>query len=118
MSMQDAKHEAGERSDELVRLLVDSALEHAVFLLDREGRVTWWSKGAERVFSVSREQAIGMSLAQIFTPVDQRSGLAELELAIADADAISEDDRWHLRAAQAIRGLEFWITGNALPCWR
>jgi hypothetical protein len=33
--------------DELLRLSIDSALEHAVFLLDSKGRVTWWSKGAE-----------------------------------------------------------------------
>ena len=45
MSMPDPKNEAPQRSDELVRLLVDSALEHAVLLLDREGRVTWWSRG-------------------------------------------------------------------------
>jgi PAS domain S-box-containing protein len=91
----------------LLRLLVDSALEHAVLLLDREGRVTWWSKGAERLFSVASERAIGRSIEQIFTPVDQRSGLAELERAIADADAISEDDRWHVRA----NGARFWASG-------
>ena len=68
MSMPDPKNEAAQRSDELVRLLVDSALEHAVLLLDREGRVTWWSRGAERVFSLSREQAIGMPVTEIFTP--------------------------------------------------
>jgi len=99
-----------ERSDQLLRLLVDSALEHAVFLLDPEGRDTWWSDGAARVFAVPSEQAIGMSLAQIFTPVDQRSGLAELEIAIADADAISEDDRWHLRA----NGAGFWASGAVI----
>jgi two-component system CheB/CheR fusion protein len=107
MSMHDSKNTAPERSDELVRLLVDSALEHAVFLLDRDGRVTWWSKGAERVFQVSCEQAVGTPIEQIFTPVDQRSGLAELERAIAHADAISEDDRWHVRA----NGARFWASG-------
>lgn len=105
--MDDSTHKAPERSDELVRLLVDSALEHAVFLLDREGRITWWSKGAERVFSVSPEQALGMPLAEIFTPVDRQSGIAELELAIANADAIAEDDRWHVRA----NGARFWASG-------
>ncbi len=107
MSAHDSNNQASDRSDELVRLLVDSAHEHAVFLLDREGRVTWWSKGAERVFSVSREQAIGMPLARIFTQVERQSGLAELELAIAKADAISEDDRWHVRAD----GARFWASG-------
>ena len=96
-----------ESSDKLLRLLLDSALEHAVFLLDRDGRVTWWSNGAERVFAVAREHAIGKSIAQIFTPVDRQSGLAELERAIAGADAISEDDRWHVRA----NGARFWASG-------
>ena len=106
-SMRDSKNADPEGSEKLLRLLVDSALEHAVFLLDREGRVTWWSKGAERVFAVSSDEAIGQSVAQIFTPVDQRSGLAELERAIATADAISEDDRWHVRA----NGARFWASG-------
>jgi two-component system CheB/CheR fusion protein len=107
MSMHDSKNRAPERSDERVRLLVDSALEHAVFLLDREGRITWWSKGAERVFQVSCEHAVGRPIADIFTPVDQQSGIAELERAIANADAISEDDRWHVRA----NGARFWASG-------
>lgn len=106
-SVHDPGNNAPERIDELVRLLLDSALEHAVFLLDREGRVTWWSKGAERVFSLPSERALGMSVAQIFTPVDQESGIAELERAIANADAISEDDRWHVRA----NGARFWASG-------
>jgi PAS domain S-box-containing protein len=106
-SKRDPKNGALAGSDELLRLLVDSALEHAVFLLDREGRVTWWSKGAERLFAVSSERALGMSVEQIFTPVDQRSGLAELERAIAGADAISEDDRWHVRANE----VRFWASG-------
>jgi PAS domain S-box-containing protein len=62
-----------ESSDKLLRLVLDSALEHAVFLLDRDGRVTWWSNGAERVFAVAREHAIGKSIAQIFTPVDREN---------------------------------------------
>jgi PAS domain S-box-containing protein len=107
MNMHDSTNSAPKHSDELVRLLVDSALEHAVFLLDREGHVTWWSKGAERVFQVSCEHAVGRPIAQIFTAVDQQSGIAELERAIANADAISEDDRWHVRA----NGARFWASG-------
>jgi PAS domain S-box-containing protein len=103
----DCENGAAEGCNELLRLLVDSALEHAVFLLDRDSRVTWWSKGAERLFAVPGERAIGMRVDQIFTPVDQRSGLAELERAIANADAISEDDRWHVRA----NGVRFWASG-------
>ncbi len=108
--MDDSTSEATRHSDQLLRLLVDCALEHAVFLLDGDGRVTWWSKGAERVFAMPREQAIGMPLATIFTPVDERSGLADLERAIARADATAEDDRWHLRA----NGSRFWASGAVI----
>jgi two-component system, chemotaxis family, CheB/CheR fusion protein len=101
------RSEAPRHSDELLRLLLDSAQEHAIFLLDRDGRVTWWSKGAERVFALPREQAIGMPLAAIFTATDEQSGLPDLEQAIARADAIAEDDRWHLRA----NGSRFWASG-------
>jgi len=106
-TMHNAQNNPPGRYDELLRLLIDSALEHAVFMLDREGRVTWWSKGAERVFSMSGEQAIGTSIEQIFTSVDRQSGIAELERAIANADAISEDDRWHVRG----NGARFWASG-------
>jgi len=94
-----------------LQLLADAALEHAIFLLDNDGRVTWWSKGAERVFSLQSKDAIGMPIRNIFTATDQQFDVATLERAIAAADAISEDDRWHVRTD----GSRFWASGAMLP---
>ncbi|HEY5810642.1 MAG TPA: PAS domain-containing sensor histidine kinase [Povalibacter sp.] len=97
------RHSVGER----LRLLADHAHEHAIFLLDTSGHITWWSKGAERVFSISEEQALGAHVATIFTPEDRQAGIDMLERTIAESDAISEDDRWHVRSD----GSRFWSSG-------
>ena len=96
-----------EHTEQLLTLLADQATEHAIFLLDLEKRVTWWSQGAERLFGLTREQAIGLSFKQIFTREDLQAGISDLEIKIADSAAMSEDDRWHVRAD----GSTFWSSG-------
>lgn len=94
-----------------LRRLADAAREHAIFLLDPQGFITWWSKGAERIFSMSAQQAVGAHFAAIFTPEDRAAGIDVLERSIAAAGAISEDDRWHIRAD----GSRFWSSGAVVP---
>jgi PAS domain S-box-containing protein len=93
-----------------LRLLADGAHEHAILFLDRDGLITWWSKGAERVFSIPSAQAIGMPLSRIFTDTDESAGISTLERLMAECDAISEDDRWHVRAD----GSRFWSSGSMI----
>ena len=102
-----AGDETPDSIDRMLRLLAEQARHHAVLLTDCEGVVLWWSHGAERVFRMSRQQAIGMHLSSIFTPEDRQAGIDELERAIANSDAVSQDDRWHLRAD----GSRFWSSG-------
>jgi PAS domain-containing protein len=45
---QGADHLLG-HSDEVFRLLVESAKDYAIFLLDPNGRVATWNQGAERI---------------------------------------------------------------------
>src|ERR1041384_1569708 len=95
---QKSQPESPEHTEQLLTLLADQATEHAIFLLNLEKRVTWWSRGAERLFGIPREKAIGLSFKQIFTPEDLQAGISDLELNVADSDAMSEEDRWHVRA--------------------
>src|SRR5215471_446483 len=96
--MHDGGADDAARVMKLLRLLADGAHEHAIFLMDRDGLITWWSRGAERVFNIPSAQAIGTPLSRIFTDADERSGISTLERLTAQCDAISEDDRWHVRA--------------------
>lgn len=92
--------------------VIESIRDHAIMLLDTEGRITRWTAGAEAVIGFTEAEAIGQNGAIIFTEADRASGLPELELAKAAATGVAIDERWHLRKD----GSRFWASGtmNAL----
>jgi PAS domain S-box-containing protein len=100
---QTALHETQER----FRLLVEGAQDYAMFLLDVDNRITFWSKGAERVFGWSEQEAIGKSGDMIFTLEDREKGAVEQELGTALDDGRALDRRWHLRKD----GARLWTDG-------
>jgi two-component system CheB/CheR fusion protein len=95
-------------TDALLRRWPDHAKDIALMLLDRDGRVLWWSRGAERVFGHRAETIVGDSSARLFTDEDVRRALPEQERAIAGKDGTAEDDRWMVRAD----GSRFWAAGS------
>lgn len=94
-------------SEELYRLLVEGTPDYAMFLLDPENRITYWSAGAEKVFGWGAKEAIGKTGELIFTPEDRAQGAVERELGIARAEGAAPDRRWHLRKD----GSRFWADG-------
>lgn len=54
-----------EASELRLRTLIDSAPHVAVQGYDREGRIIFWSKGAESLFEISEEKAIGKPISII-----------------------------------------------------
>lgn len=85
-------------ADALYARVVDSLQDHAVVLLDRDGRVRQWNRAAGRVFGHSLEAIRGRSAELLFMPADRHADvLAEL-LRRALADGVSRDDRWLMRA--------------------
>lgn len=99
--------EALRESEERFRLLVEGAKEYAMFLLDSEGIITFWSTGAERVFGWTQAEAIGQPGAMIFTPEDRRKGEVEKEIRTALSEGRALDRRFHLRK----NGSRFWTDG-------
>lgn len=96
-----------ERSDKLVRLLLDQVDEHAFTFLDPGGRFVEWSAGATEVYGYTREEVLGQSGQLIFTREDAERGLFEHELEVARSGGRMEDDRWMLRKD----GQKIWVTG-------
>jgi two-component system CheB/CheR fusion protein len=107
----DSKMLDPQQLSHLLGLLAEQATEHAVILLDVTGRITWWNGGAERLFGQDCVDIVGQEFARIFTADDASRGIAALEITIAQSNAISEDDRWHVRAD----GSRFWATGALVP---
>lgn len=88
---------AQRESEERFRLLVEGARDYAMFLLDGDNRISFWSMGAERVFGWSEAEALGQMSALIFTPEDRQRGEVEREIDTALSKGRAEDRRWHIR---------------------
>lgn len=92
--------------------MVENVKDHAIFMLDPEGRVTTWNTGAERVKRYRAKEIIGQHFSQFYTKEDLASGKPEKELKMAAAKGQIEDEGWRLRKD----GSRFWadvvITAN------
>jgi len=84
-------------SEERYRLIVQSALDYAIFTTDAAGIITTWPPGAMEVFGWSDQEIIGQSGERLFVPEDLIRGEFEKERALAAETGVAPDVRWHLR---------------------
>ncbi|MEY2505065.1 MAG: two-component system, chemotaxis family, CheB/CheR fusion protein [Verrucomicrobiota bacterium] len=96
-----------QESRERFRLLVEGAKDYAMFLINPENIITFWSTGAERLFHWTQEEALGQSGDMIFTEEDRARGAAENEISIALSEGRAPDRRYHVRKD----GSRFWADG-------
>jgi len=97
--------------DELLRLILDSATDYAIFTTDPTGAITSWPAGAQAVFGYAPDEIMGRSSALLFTPEDRARGDDRGELDRADRDGCSEDKRWHVRKG----GGRVFMNGSLRP---
>jgi PAS domain S-box-containing protein len=84
-------------TEERFRLIVENALDYAIFTTDAERRIDGWHKGAEMVFGWSAEEAVGQIVDMTFTPEDRANGQPEKEFALAAEQGVAPNVRWHIR---------------------
>jgi PAS domain S-box-containing protein len=109
--IQKGEIDRGPANDDLLRLIIDSAMDFAIFSMDERGFVTSWNSGAERVLGFDEKEILGQSADIIFTSEDRLSGVPNRERQQASASGRAEDDRWTLRKD----GSRFWASGLAMP---
>jgi PAS domain S-box-containing protein len=97
--MDDLQHH-----DRTLHLLVDSASDYAIYMLDLEGRVVTWNRGAERLKGYSLPEIEGQSFERFFTLEDRRGGLPRRLLEEARTEGRVESEGWRLRKD----GSRFW----------
>lgn len=89
-------------------LLMSGVKEHAIFLMDPEGRVTDWNAAAERLLGYNHDEIIGQHFSIFWTTEEgDAGGVAEKELRRAASAGRASDDRWHVRKD----GTHFWANG-------
>ncbi len=94
-------------SEERYRVLVESAREYAMLMLDTDGKITAWNTGAERIFGYSEQDVLGRPGALLFTEEDRAAGIPEEEMETAIRESKASDDRWHVRQDGSL----FWANG-------
>lgn len=87
---------ASETADEL-NLLIDGAAEYAIYMLDPDGRVTIWNKGAERLKGWSEAEAVGQPIAFFYSAEDVAAGKPEADLERARVEGRFEEEEWRVR---------------------
>jgi two-component system, chemotaxis family, CheB/CheR fusion protein len=98
-------------SEERLRLIVESAVEYAIFSTDLERRVTSWNAGAQRLLGYSGTEVLGQSADIIFTPEDRAAQAPQEEARLARSEGRASDERIHLRKD----GSRFRGTGTMMP---
>jgi two-component system CheB/CheR fusion protein len=94
-------------AEALFGLMRSQAKDHALILLDADGRVIGWMMGAPNIFGRTAEEMMGETLHRLFTPEDQAIRVVETELESARRAGSGEDDRWMVRGD----GARFWASG-------
>lgn len=96
------EHLAGE-SDRF-RLLVDSVLDYAIYMLDRDGFVSSWNNGARRFKGYEASEIVGRHFSAFYTEEDRRNGLPARALETARREGKFEGEGWRVRKD----GTPFW----------
>ena len=99
------------RSDERLRLLIASVRDYAIFVLDPQGHVVTWNRGAERLKGYSANEIIGQHFSRFYPEEDVRAGKCEHELEGATSLGRFEDEGWRLRKD----GSRFWANVVITP---
>jgi PAS domain S-box-containing protein len=93
-----------DRSEESFRLLVDGIRDYAMFMVDPDGKVASWNRGAERMKGYTASEIIGRPFSVFYTPEDREAGVPEAMLAAARQTGRSAVEGWRVRRD----GSRFW----------
>jgi len=83
--------------DQRLRLILDGVRDHAVTMLDPEGRVETFNAPAERIKGYFLEEVRGRYYGMFFTPDDRKAGLPETELEVARTHGRYDGEGWRQR---------------------
>jgi PAS domain S-box-containing protein len=91
-------------SEERFRLLVENVQDYAIFMLDPEGRVVSWNRGARRIKGYEASEIVGRHFSVFYPPEAIARDWPATELKEAARNGHFEDEGWRLRKD----GTSFW----------
>jgi PAS domain S-box-containing protein len=96
--------EAIKHGGQVYQLMVDSVRDYAIFMLDPDGHVASWNKGAQKIKGYTRDEIIGRHFSTFYPQEDIASGKPAHELKVATRVGRFEDEGFRMRKD----GSTFW----------
>jgi diguanylate cyclase (GGDEF)-like protein/PAS domain S-box-containing protein len=84
-------------SERQFHLLVNGVTDYALYMLDRDGIVTSWNTGAQRIKGYTAEEIIGQHFSKFFTDADRAENVPMLCLRTAMIEGRFEAEAWRVR---------------------
>ena len=88
------------------RLLVQSIVDYAIYMLDPDGYVTSWNAGAERIKGFQADEIVGKHFSTFYTEEDRKAGLPAKVLETVRSEGKFEGEGWRVRKD----GTRFWAS--------
>lgn len=90
--------------EEQYRLMIDEVDDYAIILLDKNGIIRNWNKGAEKIKGYKAEEIIGQNFQIFYTSEDKIAGLPQKLIDTAMQNGKAIDEGWRIRKD----GTTFW----------
>ncbi len=88
------------------KLLVQSIVDYAIYMLDTKGFVTSWNAGAERIKGFQTEEIVGQHFSKFYTEEDREAGMPQKVLQTARCEGKYAGEGWRVRKD----GSRFWAS--------
>ena len=92
--------------EEPFKLLVQSIVDYAIYMLDPNGVVNSWNAGAERIKGFQTEEIVGKHFSTFYTEEDRKAGMPQRVLDTARTGGKFEGEGWRVRKD----GTRFWAS--------
>ncbi len=93
------------------QLIISAIRDYAIYMLDPQGKVTSWNKGAQQFTGYSSEDILGSHFSVFYTLEEREAGLPQNALDVALRDGKFEDEGWRLRKD----GTTYWASSIIDP---
>ena len=101
---QRAAQDALRQNDQLLRSMIDTVRDYAIYTLDPDGIIMSWNSGAERLKQYSADEIVGKSFSRFFTQEDLDKERPKQILRQAAQRGRFEEEGWRVRKD----GSRFW----------
>ncbi|HVX48809.1 MAG TPA: PAS domain S-box protein [Chitinophagaceae bacterium] len=89
---------------DIFSILVENVKDYAIFIVDVDGNINTWNKGAENIKGYSADEIKGKNIAIFYTQKDVESGVPQHNLQQAALHGRYENEGWRVRKD----GSQFW----------